>query len=270
MAAEPDLTPDAAGADDFYIGYLPQAPAATARFMRRVLWVLAGLIALTALVLSRSVSSRDSRGHFAYGELRTFTGVLYAEGVPMLRLTRSQGDMPPAGTVLLVGFLKHGIPDAARAASGQVVRFQGTLIHRQNLAMVEITDIASLQVAGPPRGLPPAPPTQLISRDTVLTGELVDTKCYFGVMRPGEGKCHRACAVVCLSGGVPPGLLIRDAQGYGGVFLLVGADGKPLPIDPQLAARQLTVRGGFEVVDGVPLIRVDSYSLAEPPAADRD
>jgi hypothetical protein len=27
-----------------------------------------------------------------------------------------------------------------------------------------------------------------------LTGEIVDSKCYLGVMNPGQGKVHRDCA----------------------------------------------------------------------------
>ncbi len=56
------------------------------------------------------------------------------------------------------------------------------------------------------------PPVVELGR-TELTGEIVDTKCYFGVMNPGSGKVHRDCAARCLSGGIPPALLVRDAAG---------------------------------------------------------
>jgi hypothetical protein len=32
-------------------------------------------------------------------------------------------------------------------------------------------------------------------------------------MNPGNGKVHRDCAARCLSGGIPPALLVRDAGG---------------------------------------------------------
>jgi hypothetical protein len=47
-------------------------------------------------------------------------------------------------------------------------------------------------------------------------------------MNPGKGKVHRDCAVRCISGGIPPGLLIRDGAGGSWVLLLAGADGRPL------------------------------------------
>jgi hypothetical protein len=53
-----------------------------------------------------------------------------------------------------------------------------------------------------------------------LTGEIVDSKCYFGVMNPGRGKVHRDCAVRCLSGGIPPALLVRDASGQMATVLI--------------------------------------------------
>jgi hypothetical protein len=61
-----------------------------------------------------------------------------------------------------------------------------------------------------------------------LAGEIVDSKCFFGVMNPGELKPHRACAVRCISGGIPPVLCVRDAAGRACYFWLVGPEGEPI------------------------------------------
>ena len=53
-----------------------------------------------------------------------------------------------------------------------------------------------------------------------LTGEIVDSKCYFGVMNPGAGKVHRDCAVRCINGGIPPAFLVRDSAGQRETLLL--------------------------------------------------
>jgi hypothetical protein len=42
-------------------------------------------------------------------------------------------------------------------------------------------------------------------------GEIVDSKCYLGVMHPGRSKPHRACAVRCVAGGVPPMFVVHGA-----------------------------------------------------------
>jgi len=61
-----------------------------------------------------------------------------------------------------------------------------------------------------------------------LIGEIVDSKCYFGVMNPGQLATHRACAIRCISGGIPPVLLVRRSNGAAFYFLLVSRDGKPV------------------------------------------
>jgi hypothetical protein len=94
-----------------------------------------------------------------------------------------------------------------------------------------------------------------------LTGEIVDTKCYLGVMRPAVGKVHRACAARCLSGGVPPGLLVRDATGETVAYMLVGQDGRSLHIEPEWAALTARVSGALEMQDGLPIIRVRELEI---------
>ena len=59
-------------------------------------------------------------------------------------------------------------------------------------------------------------------------GEIVDSKCYLGVMNPGRLASHRACAVRCISGGIPPILLVRQSGGQLLYFLLVSSDGRPV------------------------------------------
>ena len=72
-----------------------------------------------------------------------------------------------------------------------------------------------------------------------LTGEIVDSKCYFGVMNPGNGKVHRDCAVRCISGGIPPAFLVRDVSGRIEALLL--ANWKRELLDH--IAEPVTIRG---------------------------
>ncbi len=71
----------------------------------------------------------------------------------------------------------------------------------------------------------PGTETVGLGRQT-LVGEIVDSKCFFGVMNPGDLTPHRACAIRCISGGVPPVLLVRQKDGPAIYLLLVSADGK--------------------------------------------
>ena len=62
-----------------------------------------------------------------------------------------------------------------------------------------------------------------------LAGEICDGKCLAGAMRPGTGLAHKACANLCLSGGVPP-VFVSSQPVEGSEFLLIaGPDGGALP-----------------------------------------
>jgi hypothetical protein len=228
--------------DDFYIGWQDRAPAGLARHVRRVVFVLALALALVVgLVAARQ--GRFDDGRFEFGVQREFTGVIYETPVPMLHVRGA--DARSATNYLLVGFGKFGLPKFARGHDGRKVRFNGTLIEKGSSRMIELNDEASFTLLGDPKPDERRRDAEDLGEVT-LTGELVDTKCYFGVMRPATGKVHRACAVRCLSGGAPPGLLVRDERGSAVVVLLAGVEGRPLTIDPQLAARVLVVRGRLQ------------------------
>ena len=107
---------------------------------------------------------------------------------------------------------------------GKQVRLQGQLIYREGGTMVEITP-------GSIHCMDTAPAVQATTRDlgtVTVTGEIVDSKCYLGVMNPGQGKVHRDCAARCLSGGIPPIFVTTDGHEQ---FLLVGLDGRALGRD---------------------------------------
>jgi len=78
-----------------------------------------------------------------------------------------------------------------------------------------------------------------------LTGEIVDSKCYLGVMNPGNGKVHHDCAVRCLSGGIPPIFATNDFRGIPAILVLTYVAGKPLPKQTllNLVAQPVRVHG---------------------------
>lgn len=53
----------------------------------------------------------------------------------------------------------------------------------------------------------PLPPKSYV-KDIVITGEVIDMWCYISqTMGSGKGKGHQQCALLCLAGGVPIGIL---------------------------------------------------------------
>jgi len=240
--------------DEFYIGWLERAPGGLSRFLRRIVLTLAGTTALV-FALAAAVQRPLPTGRFEYGVAREFRGRFEAEPLPHLRLELESADGAQATpSVLLVGRGKHGVPPELSQYDGHRVAFTGSLIFREAISMIEvqgeISDLGAVPRDDAPIGI----------AEVALEGELVDTKCFLGVMRPATGKVHRACAVRCLAGGVPPGLLVHDEQGGTRVFLLVGSDGGPPPVDLELAGRTIIARGWLELHGGLPVLRVERTS----------
>jgi hypothetical protein len=74
-------------------------------------------------------------------------------------------------------------------------------------------------------------------------------------MKPGGGKTHKACAALCIAGGVPPMLVTRFAGGGETFYLLVAADGGaaneialPLVGEPVEASGRLERSGDLSVL----------------------
>lgn len=243
--------------EDFYIGYLSQSPPDLARLTRRLVLVLSLVTAALAVLLALPQTPAEP-GTFEFGIQRSFEGVLHESPLPMLRATSPDGSTTH---FLLVGAGKRGLPGFARGHDGQRVRFSGSLIRKGENVMVELNDESSFTVLGPGESDPPTAWKDV--GEVNLTGELVDTKCYFGVMRPATGKIHRGCAIRCLSGGVPPGLLIRHAVDTTEVILLAGPNGRPLSFEVEWAARRVRAHGKLKARGGQWLLEVDQLSLAD-------
>jgi nitrite reductase/ring-hydroxylating ferredoxin subunit/DMSO/TMAO reductase YedYZ heme-binding membrane subunit len=237
----------------FYVGYLP-LPAS----LRPFVWGLTVflLVALPALAgLVAWAQKAQIPGKFEFGVAREFEGILHETPLPVLEVEAGQ-------RFLLVGFGKQGLPDFARGHGGQRVRFQGSLTYALGRTMVEMNDPESFQIIGGD-AVHPAGSAVVRHGAVTLVGELVDTKCFLGVMRPGEGKVHRACAIRCLEGGVPPGLLVRHEDGTHQVYLLAGPEGRGLDLDLRWAARTIEVEGVQENHGDLPVIRVAEVRLVD-------
>jgi hypothetical protein len=126
---------------------------------------------------------------------------------------------------LLVAPGKHGLSGAVKGLEGKSVRLKGSLIERGRDRMLEVLP-ESLRETAP---LPNHAASEPVGLGPVrLRGEIVDSKCYLGVMNPGNGKVHRDCAARCISGGAPPAFIATDARGETRLLLLVGSDGRAL------------------------------------------
>lgn len=223
--------------DEFFIGWQGKAPEKTGKFLK-VLTIVSLVIAVgvaAALPAFQKTVSQDAK--FDYGNVQEFRGVLVKDPVPMLI-----GDDV---VYYLVNPFKHGFdPAMAEKHHLQWVTLEGTWIHRIDQQMIEVVPgtVQKAQGSSSVSEHPHGDYRELGER--TLKGEIVDSKCYLGVMNPGNLKTHRACAINCIQGGVPPVLLMRDGEGKASYILLVKADGSPLNADIlDLVAEPVVVRG---------------------------
>ncbi len=217
--------PETVREQGFYVGYHPAAPARYARFTRQATTVILAAVAVVAASLG---ASQDPMGHglFEYGALREFSGTLIAQPYPMLLVARpGLTDRDAAySRYLLVSPGKHGAQGLVEGHDGEHVRTRGTIVNREGSMMLELFSADFVTSDAPAPG-PPAAPIALGYR--TIRGEILDSKCWLGVMRPAHGTVHRGCATRCLSGGIPPLIIVDDPTVPSPQVLLLDRHGAP-------------------------------------------
>lgn len=252
-----DPVPPEAERDPHFIGWLPM-PRTYSRFLVPVAAGLVVAAAVTAALIARGQRSPGD-GRWDDGRSTTFVGVVYAEPYAMIRVNGADPGAPPS-TILLVEEGKYGAKDRVRPFDGRPVRVAGTLLTREGWRMMELTNGEDgLRPAELPehelavlRRSPPRP----LGRVT-LWGEIVDSKCYLGAMKPGGGRTHRGCALLCLKGGVPPLFVSRSVGTGRSVYLLAGEDRGPAP-------DSLIDLAGLPVVVDADVDRLDDLVVLRP------
>ena len=204
--------------DEFFIGWEAKAPAALGGHLPEVFAALLLLLGDGVAIPLMTSHSKAADSSFEFG-VDPERGTLRHAPYPMLLVDRPGGGQ---STWLVTVFGKRGAESATAALDGRRVKLVGSLVHRGGRTMVEvqpetIEDLGVSEVALSAMGF----------GEATLRGEIVDSKCYLGVMKPGNLKPHRACAVRCISGGVPPVLLVRE-ENEARYVLLAGPDGEPI------------------------------------------
>ncbi len=245
-------------AADFFVGYLPASSA-----VRRGL-LLGGLAAgLGAGAAGWSIASRQAPagdGLWNQGEARHWRGVLTVEPYPMLRLAQPDGTSRAA---LLCCPDKCGVQAEVAQYAGQSVVVLGSPIRRQGLLMIAAGSHYDW-IAADPSALPlaaSAPPNPL--GPVTFEGELLDSKCWLGAMKPGSGLTHKGCAVLCVRGGMPLMLVTPTGPGRSRAWLATDAAGSPLGEDvvPYLADPVRLTGQALMTGDGWPQVKIDTASL---------
>jgi hypothetical protein len=245
-------------ADPFFVGYFKKVPRVIARF---ALWAgaaMAGALIAQAVILPLATADPGS-GRYA-NDLQggTLVGMIDPLPYPILRV-RATGDAP-ARAVLLGGQTKIGVQPQLRGADATAVEVGGIFVRRGDFDML-LSGPTGIRPAPPATpAFVPAPPEPLGAWR--LTGEICDGKCYAGAMKPGRGLAHRACANLCIQGGLPPVLVMELPLEGHDTILLAGSDGGPVP--PELlglTALPVELEGRLERRDDLLILRVDAAQV---------
>lgn len=244
--------------DDFYIGYLPKSPPPLKKWLLRVIILLfvAGL-SLSLILISNYNTSRNST--FEYGIYKEITGRIYKDPVPTIKISPDN----TSKTIVLVNFGKAGVSEIIErfeeSVGGSVTDYEitirGSLIYYDGITLLELSNEYQ-SIVDYTRSVAPSIRQEQSLGELQFAGELVDSKCFFGVMKPGFGKLHRSCAVRCISGGVPVALSTPDHQ----YFFIKGADFLSYY---NLIGKPVRVSGLARRIDDIHYLELQDLQVAE-------
>jgi len=200
-----------------FIGW-SETPAADRRFLLRAglcLSTAAGALGFGLAALQQAPGT----GRWDPDDVREWRGVVTSEPYAMLR-TNDLGGGPRTALLSCLG--KCGVTARIGALAGQAVVVKGSLIQRGSQSMIAVDEagdwIARDEAAVADQAL--RFPAAVSLTEVSLPGEILDSKCWFGAMRPATGRVHKACASLCIRGGIPPAFFVQGRDGQGSLMIL--------------------------------------------------
>ncbi|WP_052172553.1 hypothetical protein [Psychroserpens jangbogonensis] len=218
--------------DDFYVPYIDGSLGSkTKQVIKRFAISSIALIVVSALLFSFSQKPFKNSTFELLSETK-ITGTFHENPYPMLRVEVAKNTYK---TILLLGFGKSSanpflerIQNEVKDLNGKTLSIEGNLIYYNGKTLIQITNDEKVILE---EGIKQKPISKVAISKMTLRGEIIDPKCYFGVMKPGKGKIHRSCAVRCISGGIPPVLATTDNNNISQYYLITDLKGNPINQD---------------------------------------
>lgn len=247
----------------FFVGYFKKMPTdVRALMIGFIVFFIAGMASASVLLSLNSES--PGAGRYAdelHGE--RLIGTMEVKPYPILRVPASGSK--PARAIMLAGSGKFGVDDRALPLAGKTAQVGGVFVKRGDLEMLLIGGDDDLKAAG--QQVPAA--STLANPENLgrwrLTGEICDGKCGGGAMKPGTGLAHKACANLCIDGGVPP-VFVSTAPVAGHIFLMLASkDGGPMPVTLlDKTGVPVVLEGNVERRDDLLIFKVDRFASGAP------
>lgn len=248
--------------DDFFIGYSENAPKEGKKAIRPFLFVAALFIIIGGVIFGMAQNPfADST--FELTTETSLKGVYYEAPYPMLAVNDSLGER----SVALLGFGKFGankyidhLMDETGDLNGVPLKISGNLIYYNDQTLIQITNKEKVNIID--HRNPGLIPQNEEGGIKTLEGEIVDPKCYFGVMKPGYGKIHRSCAARCISGGIPGVFVSESADGTEEYYIITDTDGKAIHAElVPFIGQPAEISGEVSRVDNWNYIKLDLSNI---------
>ncbi len=160
---------------------------------------------------------KSTNSTFEYGIYKELTGRIYRGPVPVIKISTENSSK----NIVLVNYGKAGVlgtldkieESLKEGLENYEITLRGSLIYYDGITLFELSESEESVIEVKPATINSIRTREDLGRLT-LTGELVDSKCFFGVMKPGFGKIHRSCAVRCIAGGIPVAISDNDGRYY--------------------------------------------------------
>ncbi|MDY8134553.1 hypothetical protein [Aquimarina sp. 2201CG5-10] len=252
--------------DDFFVGYIDDVSPTTKKTIKSFVWISL-LVLITIAIVFAFTQNTFKNSSFELTTNTKIMGVYHEMPYPMLKVKTGEETFK---NIVLLGFGKSSanpflkkIRDEISELSGSMLSIEGNLIYYNGKTLLQITSdekVTLLEKANSGR----LPQTKSMVKGMELKGEIIDPKCYFGVMKPGKGKIHRSCAVLCISGGIPPVLATTDKNNISEYYLITDNNGKPINKDilPYVGKPSI-IKGDIVQLEDWYQLRIDTKDIQD-------
>ncbi len=218
------------GKKEFFVPYIEGSLGSKTKKTIKLFVIIALLSTIISAVVFSFSQNKFKNSTFELTEVSEIKGVFHRDPYPMLRVNLGENNYK---NILLLGFGKSSanpylnkLQEKEKSLDGKTLAIKGNLIYYNGKTLLQITSEEEVNLVD--ATIVETPLKEMIAPTKKLHGEIIDPKCYFGVMKPGKGKIHRSCAVRCISGGIPPVLVVNDENNFSTYYLITDKDGNAI------------------------------------------
>ena len=249
---------------EFYVPYIEGSLGTKTKRTLKYFVIFSAFFILMAALLFGFSQKPFKNSTFELSSNTKITGTYHENPYPMLRVEIAKNTFK---NILLLGFGKSSanpflekLQREVKDLNNKKLSIEGNLIYYNGKTLLQITDDEKVILVDHTRQY--LPNKKMISEMT-LQGEIIDPKCYFGVMKPGFGKIHRSCAIRCISGGIPPVLATSDKNNMTEYFLITDLSGNA--INESILAfigKPSRIKGFVEKMEDWYLFKIDTKDIS--------